>query len=714
MDKAIERASIAGATASHVIKPVISENADCVSYKSSAHNLYLSNPTNSALYFSALSSNPSFLVGGCYHGGIVGLLLLVTPQFLAANQKSSDTVSVSVALVTEEQASLYLRAAAAHVDAILDEWNCGRISNRNVEDISKALANAAKICCQNGRSLISSSGIIPALAKLITGYQSHKALLLSSASNSRKSSTSNAVATVTQTQDNTESLMARNFLTPVHAEFLQITILAGHYRLASIFVQRHPVHAVDQYSLNYDSSPHDPRNASATNKIGSNLRIKRSSSSSSSSKLTPLLSSESFLRYFYYLGMVHLGCDDYPSALSAFEVCLKVPASVISTVVIAARKKILLARCLALALDDEEEYLSSSSTASYTRNIPAGGRDENSGGNMDEMKRVLCPLSRKLMGLPRGLSPKVTDFFEEAERLPNDCDTDNFLSKWAACDDDRTKSCSSKSNKTDDSAYLPTSHGMLYYHLLVSSFAKCDVSSILKLIQTGAYTAMPISTVANLTNIGDGIGILKQDGNMGLAQRLVPAIKHRILKSLGRIYEAISLDKFNQKLSVLGCAGNIAPGSNSPLGEDWLMHLTLKKREESCSLSPHTYSSSFQTPFLEFTIDLKNHIVHFFQDGHDEKESETKFDSGVLVQGHGLGRENAQTKLAKRIAICMDLAERVTQLDAGLATSVKYQAQMIKDSGSSGSGTGGGDEGGGEGSGGGPRSVMDYYTHGIP
>jgi len=719
MDKAIERASRADATASFVTKPVISENTKSTSYTSSSHNILLSDPTNSALYFSALLSNPSLLVGGRYCGGIVGLLLLVTPQFQSSTQKCTDETYM-VPVVTEEQARLYLRAAAVHVDAILEEWNCGNISNRNVEDISKALGFAAKICSQQNRSLISSSGILPALAKLITGYQSHRAFLLSNASNAKISSNS-TTATTKQAQDNTEPTMARNFLTPVHAEFLRIAILAGHYRLASTFVQRHPVHTVDQHSWSYESTtPHDSRTTTANKKRTSNINTKRSSSSSFP-KPKPLLSSESFLRYFYYLGMIHLGCDDYNAALSVFDICLKVPANIISAIVIAARKKMILARCLALALDDEEEYLSYSSS-SNSKNKSTGGRGRDGGiggggGGGDGMKKIFCPLTRTIMELPRGVSPQVTECLERAERLSNDHDAGNQDGTSAISliysGNSGGVDASSKSNKNNEPVSSSSSHGMPYYHLLVSSFAKCDIPTLLNLIQIGGAVTEPSSTTTTINIIGYETGILKRDGNMGLAQRLVPAIKHRLVRKLGRIYEAVSLDTCNKKLGVLGNVAARAPGSNSLLAEDWLMHLAIKKTEESCPLSSSSHSSSFQTPFLEFAIDMQDSVVHFFQDGHeddghDDNGNETKSDSGVFAHVDEFARNNAQAKLANRIATCMDLAERVTHLDVKLATSMKYQTKIMKDGGG-GNGGGGGEDGAGDANAGGPRSVMDYY-----
>ena len=48
-------------------------------------------------------------------------------------------------------------------------------------------------------------------------------------------------------------------------------MLAGHYRLASNFVQRHPVHTVDQHSWDCDSNTTHTRNTANTSKRSSSL-----------------------------------------------------------------------------------------------------------------------------------------------------------------------------------------------------------------------------------------------------------------------------------------------------------------------------------------------------------------------------------------------------------------------------------------------------------
>lgn len=489
-------------------------------------------------------------------------------------------------------------------------------------------------------------------------------------------------------------------------------MLAGHYRLASNFVQRHPVHTVDQHSWDCDSNTTHTRNTANTSKRSSSLPNAK-----------PLVSSESFLRYFYYLGMIHLGCDDYTLALSAFNICLKVPANIGSAIIIAAWKKTILARCLALGLDDEEEYASSTLSSSYKNKTPsgAGRRDD---GELFYTKRSFCPLTRAVIELPHGVSSKVTDLFEEARHVSYDIGADDqdgtttLMSSWVG-NDGEMKSYSTKTNISEDSVSssaragddsgmklsstetnidtvsLSAFHfyGMPYYHALISSFAKCDIPSVLKLLKIGGGGMTTSPTTPPTTYIYHHIGILKKDGNMGLAQQLVPAIKHRLVRKLGRIYEAVSLDKCNHRLGILG-----GSSVDTSMAEDCLMHLALKKREESCLLSSSSQSSSFQTPFLEYTIDMENSIVNFFQDGYDDNANEPNVESGV-----------SQVKLANRITTCMNLAERVANLDITIATSPEYQAKMIKDSG-----VGGGEDGSVEGTGGGPRSVIDYYGHTIP
>lgn len=575
MNEAIQRASQPGATAAYVLKPIISSQL-------STSSILLSDPTNSVLFFSALLSNPSFNNSG----GITGLLLLVTPQF--HNGKGTS-------MITVEQACNYLRAVALHVDCILDEWINGRISYRNVTDISKALGYAAYLCSQEKRFLISQSGILPALTNLIAGYQSHQQPKLTTATTA---------------------------ITPIHPDFLQIALLAGHYRFALSFLQKtnllpnHPIQSILHLKQPTNAQQHDEQqnhHQPQPNAIQQKRLLKKKQN----------LHSELVLRYFYNLGLLHIGCDEFQEALSVFDVCCKVPCSndVVSAIIISARKKMLLLRCLLLSMDDEDEDYSTS-TSTNTRNPT---------------------LASKLMELPKGTSPSIIQFLQESERLPNTNNNNNNMATTNNGGED-SKAVVVESNERSGRGGLPL------YHLLVSTYAEGHLQSLRSLLSKD--DEMNVSEV------------LKRDGNLGLAKRMVPAIKHRMIRKLSRVYEAVSLTELDTKLDLDN--------------EDWLFHLAFKKQQQTYNYYYNNSSwadKAFESS-LDFSIDLQNSILYFYQDSDGDDDAVVKSDS---KNPYNDDCNVIQSQLVNRITKCMQLAERVTQLDTDLVMSSRYQVKVMKE-----------------------------------
>ena len=59
-----------------------------------------------------------------------------------------------------------------------------------------------------------------------------------------------------------------------------------------------------------------------------------------------------YLRYHYYAGLVHIGCDDWNSSLDSFYLCLTIPCQAVSAISIAARKKSLLVECILIEAEE--------------------------------------------------------------------------------------------------------------------------------------------------------------------------------------------------------------------------------------------------------------------------------------------------------------------------------------------------------------------------
>merc|ERR1719253_473719 len=187
--------------------------------------------------------------------------------------------------------------------------HAGGVSAKQVGEIVSAASIAASHC--DSRSIIAASGILPALAHLIesTGTVHAPPPVPSLKGGGKKNQNRHR-----QGRPSSSAAVVLHALTPFHAEFLQIALLAGQYRYASSFLARHSLPS--RTTLQF---PH--------------LRLDASS----------------YLRAHYYAGLVRVGCEEWDTALDSFHLCLTVPCSTVpSAVCVAARKKSLLVRCLLL------------------------------------------------------------------------------------------------------------------------------------------------------------------------------------------------------------------------------------------------------------------------------------------------------------------------------------------------------------------------------
>jgi len=347
-------------------------------------------PNDSALYFKALLQNEPPLP---FNGGIVGLLALPAEQFFRNKEKYSSLVAgcitdddnpddeknkfmddntlvnVGNGYISVKEASMYMQAVARHSNSIAEIWIQGG-STRFVHDVLQAAGAAACICRYN-RSYISSSGILPALAFIATSYRppnisnstsesldgvSNKSSIDPASSSThlqslppptKKQSTSvGAIAGQVSkyyTKDEEDTPFSHHdkakgatltskgtnghYLNYAFVELLQCCILALQYRYASNFARRNPVVAIGHKT---------------NSKRNTNDKVKASADV------------EAALKYFHYLGMVHLGCNDYEAAIAAFHVCLTIPSKVVSAITVSSWKKTLLARCLLCSRKGDE------------------------------------------------------------------------------------------------------------------------------------------------------------------------------------------------------------------------------------------------------------------------------------------------------------------------------------------------------------------------
>jgi hypothetical protein len=608
----------------------------------------LSNPTESSRYFAALLSNQPPLSNKC---GIVGLLLVPCAELVQddKNNENGDNENDnnggnnnggsngSGSNITPETSRMYLLAVSTHVDTILELWNNGKLDSNQFSDLMKAIRSAASICAAYKRSFISTSGILLALAKLAEGYRRTSQVGGMYDTMTRSASTSTST---------TSTYEHNNVLTLAHVEFLQCCILASQYHIAQHFITQNPISAIA------------PSSSSSTS---------TSTSTSSTFKNTNIISSESFLRYHYFLGMIHLACDDYTNAISAFEICLTIPSTIVSDITIEARKKMLLTQCLLLHHEDESHYLLSVSESSKKKKGKGGGSKVTATGESGTGAGVLSSLSSS-SGKEGDISPLTQKIFE----LPN-----------------AVSSAVHRYFQSSSSGSSPRT--MRPYESIVKAFVSLNVSKLTRTLREDEQA-------------------LVQDGNIGLVKQLLPLMQYRCLRNISNIYEAIPLTKLAKKLGfssqdsgvVDGVGEMNVNGDNNGNGnsngvqatESLLLQIAFRQKNSSSSSSPLSQSH------IDFTIDSQNSVVYFYEVGFNDDVNDDDDDAAADVVMDRQAREKAQIELTNRVALSMDLAERITKMDIAVTSSSKYQVALARenpedgDKKSSGGGTGGGTGGG--------------------
>mmetsp|Transcript_17703 Transcript_17703/g.27764 ORF Transcript_17703/g.27764 Transcript_17703/m.27764 type:complete len:689 (+) Transcript_17703:90-2156(+) len=462
----------------------------------------------------------------------------------------------------------------------------GGISIKQVVEIVRA-ASIAAICCSS-RDMISKTGILPALVHLIesTGSRSSLAQLIA--------------ITEGSTVDR-----GPHSLTPFHPEFLQISLLAGQYRFAQSFLQSHPVRNM---TLDF---PHNFR-------------------------LHPTM----YLRYHYYAGLVHIGCDDWNSSLDSFYLCMTIPCQAVSAISIAARKKSLLVECILLEAEDLDKH--------------SGGDGKMSGRRIAIENRVL--------GVPSAASQVLARYMAKSSNRVGGGDDDVYgesilaatltgaeTSEQSSRDRGSTRRRTNRapSNISSDSGDNGGASGgrkansyssqLGRYHELVSTYISGNISHYATLL-----TEMT--------------GLLRADGNWGLAKRLEGWLVYRAVRQKASVYSVTRMSDLEETLqntcSSLGLTSGGEIGSRRI--EDLLMGMAVCDWEDPLVADPFVAKMDHSTSMVSFQDDDPSN--------------------------HNAGNEELEKDLAHRLSSCVALAERIRQLDIGLTTTTKYQQHEKKQS----------------------------------
>lgn len=370
---------------------------------------------------------------------------------------------------------------------------------------SQAVSTAATFC--NSRSIVSRSGILPALAHLIE-------------------STGTITAPPSTLMDQSKAGVLHS-LTPFHSEFLQVALLAGQYRYASAFLASHPM---SQTTLDFPYLRIDP---------------------------------SSYLRTHYYAGLVHVGCNNWNAALDSFHLCLTMPCSSVNAVAVAARKKSLLVQCLLL----ESEELDGNNTDKTKTNVQERGSGGNSPKSALESKVLNLPgaasaavckyMTASSSHVGSGTSRRCSETGSSAPEMAG-AETSEQQSSAAGggggrgerSSRRRMRPANSNASSSDaaggererdgaDDSKAKKYSNLGSYHDLVSTYISGNASHYAKL----------------LTEMVD---LLHSDGNWGLAKQLEGRLlAYRLIRKVASVYSVVGVNALEKKMQEAGSTGEV-------------------------------------------------------------------------------------------------------------------------------------------------------------
>lgn len=417
--------------------------------------------------------------------------------------------------------------------------------------------------------------------------------------------------------------VARESLTPFHAEYLRVCLLAGQYRRAHSFLLSRPIHhaSLDSPCLRLDPT--------------------------------------SCLRAHYHAGLVHLGCEAWDDALDSFHACLVLPCSVVSPMAIAARKKKLLVRCLMLGGEELDGGLD------------ARAADDGGGGAGG---RTGPTLEDRILSLPGGASAAVTKFMSASSNRVGRADPalggggGAFTSapertagsetsegsagrerssrrRMRGANPDRRAAPSLSSSSLsggavgverrrppDASSTSRENPHLGCYHDLVSAYVRGNADHYAKLLS-------------------EMTGLLRSDGNWGLAKRLEGRLRvYRTIRKVASVYSVVGADVLEGKMQEAGASEVDRRGI-----EDVLMGMVRCDAGDPLLVDPFVARMDQSTGMVSFLDD----VDEFYDDEKEERRMEAD--------------------LSARLKSCIALAERVRNLDIALTTSPKYQQYAMKE-----------------------------------
>lgn len=411
----------------------------------------------------------------------------------------------------------------------------------------------------------------------------------------------------------------------------------------------------------------------------------------------PGVTSETYLRYHYCLGLVKIGCDDLVAAATAFESCLTTPArGAISAMQVAARKKLLLCCCL---LDCGISSMEADDSKTEGANSGGGGKlagtqdpfmtGGSSGQNPKRSARV-----RKILSVPAATSPDLSRYLTAAVSSASTSLPSKSSVGWGQSTDpapgggepesevqESTASSSRRGGGNRSAACIE--HERNYYHLnayddLVVAFCSNDGGRQFREVKRAVAVA----------------DLLEVDGNAGLVDRMEAALQTAAVHQTVRVYDAASLANVAKEMGL----------QSRPEGQKEAERLIVSMMP---AFRPHCTVRDTGTKSLEARIDQDTGTVRFGPfdaDGSDDAGASWLMEDEESV----VGLDN----ISAQMGACTALTKRVAGLDLGVTMSNKFQQIAVRgESQSATAGTTPGNRGakssGGQGADSGPKSVAE-------
>lgn len=493
----------------------------------------------------------------------------------------------------------------------------------------QAVGIAASIV--NSSSIVGRTGIIQALLRLID--------------------IATTTATAAAGSQNNYGVNDNNFLTPFHAQYYRLCLLTKHYRHACYYLMYHPIQCatLDSQYLRYDIT--------------------------------------SLIRSYYYVGIIYLECEMFEEALDTFTLCLVVPSATISPIAIAARKKILLIKCLLL----ESEELDNSQKTRKKGSGEGGGKDEVGRTMLLEDKvlalpgtasaaivKYISPSSSRITGggggtggsamsersssgrggregLPLLHAPERTGGEGSSEvgggeggreqrsnrRRTRGANPDRSMGMMSSRGGvprrgDENWEGGGRHDEEGGTNSRGDNHHLVSYNDLVLAYISGKINHFAKL----------------MTEMTD---LLHVDGNWDLVKRLEGRLLvYRSIRKVASVYSVVGINVLEGSPDIARAGGVSKRGF-----EDVLMGMT-RCDEDTLLVDPFVARLDQSTGMVSF-LDVDDELLFHCDDDDDKR------------------RQRMDADLSTRLHSCITLAQRVRDLDIALTTSPKYQQHASRE-----------------------------------